>query len=68
MNLKCQTFLIKYVRINLYNSIPYKLEFTAIQYTKSITALTYAFIEMYYVVIALNIRMPNDFRKATIGC
>ena len=44
MNLKCQTFLIKYVRINLYNSIPYKLEFTAIQYKKSITALTYAFI------------------------
>ena len=37
---KCQTFLIQYVRINLYNSIPYKLEFTAIQYTKSITALT----------------------------
>ena len=44
MNLKCQTFLIKYVRINLYNSIPYKLEFTAIQYMKSITALTNAFI------------------------
>ena len=44
MNLKCQTFLIKYVRINLNNSIPYKLEFTAIQYTKSIAALTYAFI------------------------
>ena len=44
MNLKCQTFLIKYVRINLYNSIPYKLEFTAVQYTTLITALTYAFI------------------------
>ena len=44
MNLKCQTFLIKYDRINLYNSIAYKLEFAAIQYTNSITALTYAFI------------------------
>ena len=44
MNLKCQTFLIKYVQLNLYNLLPYILEFTAIQYTKSITALTYAFI------------------------
>ena len=62
MNLKCQTFLIKYVRINLYNSIPYTLEFTAIQYTKSITALLLLLLLLSLYVYTLFLQMKLKVR------
>ena len=59
MNLKCQTFLIKYVRINLYNSIPYKLEFTAIQCTK-IDYCSYLLLSFALVIKYVRLRKCED--------